>query len=172
MELSSLAPDYSSKPERLRRNKGYFFGYGIMGAATIVGCCYASFFIDDWLYSLVPPTSPDYRPFLIAGGIIFLASTFFSLLPRWRWIDVIPAFLLSDAYALYVISTYSGFTGYDLFHSFNLDYLLIVAFVTSISWLTGAAAAIPLRHGIQRRRSNLLSSQLAKASLPRYISFP
>lgn len=89
--------------------------------------------------SLVPILAPLDVLLLLSLLLIPTASIFFRTKVNFRFVDYLCSLVASVPMVLVVISRFSGFSGNQIFNSFNL-YCLPMAFVIiGICWFAGLA---------------------------------
>jgi len=86
--------------------------------------------------------SRDFRPNATNAGIlIFIFAIILRLGYRWPAkvlvLSIIPVLVLT----LLCIASFSGYTGTDLFHSFNVEWFVYLNRFIGLPWLAGIAVA-------------------------------
>jgi cytochrome bd-type quinol oxidase subunit 1 len=73
-----------------------------------------------------------------AGLLILLSSTVLRYKSKWPVSHMIFSLFPTQVIILAGISSYSGYTGKELFNSFNLGWLLHIDLLLCIPWIAGA----------------------------------
>lgn len=108
-----------------------------IAAATLlmILCAVASAFIPPLWQGV---SGRDFNPQSATMAILILVLA--SILRAWRrWplIEFIGALICAEFFTLCVIAHFSGFTGLELFDSFNLSWLGSMSVFIAVPWITG-----------------------------------
>ena len=80
----------------------------------------------------------DFRPqALNAGILILIASIILRYKFKWQSLQMLIALLPTQLIILLCISYFSGFTGTEIFDSFNLLWLLFIDLFVVVPWIIG-----------------------------------
>jgi hypothetical protein len=90
----------------------------------------------------------DFRQEAAASAFLILfASAFFYGRLRWKLTNLLIALLIIEILTLFIIGDFSGYSGFEIFDSFNLDWLLYLNIFIGLPWLLGLLPGIILRKG-------------------------
>lgn len=81
--------------------------------------------------------------------LVFVAALVWAYLIPWAKSEFLVSLCPIPIVVLLIVAYYSGFTGRDLFNSFNLVYVAQICLVVGVPWLVGTA----LGSYIERRRN-------------------
>ena len=71
--------------------------------------------------------------------LVFVAAVLWAYFVPWSKLEFLISLSPVPAVVLVIVAYYSGFTGRDLFNSFNLFYVALVCLVIGVPWLAGSA---------------------------------
>ena len=74
------------------------------------------------------------------AGLLLVLSVLFRGRLGWRLLNLIIALFLVEIITLIIIGHFSGYTGYKILDSFNLEWLAYMNLFTGLPWLLGLGA--------------------------------
>jgi hypothetical protein len=95
------------------------------------------------LCAFIPPlwqgvSDRDFRPQATTMAVfILLLAIVFRRAFRWQFLDFILGLVAVEFLTLWIIAHFSGFTGLELFHRFNLSWLALMSIFAGLPWLAG-----------------------------------
>lgn len=69
--------------------------------------------------------------------LILVLAIVFRRAFRWQFPEFILGFVAVEFFALCTIAHFSGFTGLESFHRFNLSWLALISIFVGLPWLAG-----------------------------------
>ena len=111
------------------------FIHTVLTVIAMVLCAAAGIFIPPFWQGV---SGRDFRPQAATMAVLILIlGVVFRRALRWHVLDFVFGLVAAEFLTLCVIAHFSGFTGVELFHWFNLSWLAFMSLFVGLPWLVG-----------------------------------
>ncbi len=123
-----------------------------IAVVTMILCAACGIFIPSLWQGV---SGRDFRPQATTMAVLILVlAIVFRRAFRWQFLEFIFGLVAVELLTLWIIAQFSGFTGPELFHRFNLSWLAFMSIFVGLPWLTGfGLGSLWLRFSDRRARN-------------------